>query len=651
MKRSKVFLLWAVLSVFMTCLPVAIASQNGYFSLQKYVTGTASTLRIWVDAKDTMTGEVTINGMDTAQPTTPFTFSWGDGQDNSGFFQQHHTYQDRTRNYVVKVTAHYAGGATDEAEILVFFVPPEVNPKPLPSSLSVTIPDHPVILGSNIPGYTYTPPSDLTAFDDSFFTVIPRATAEYVLSAAATIEEDLVNRNHLTVNGGFQQVILREPGSPGAQAVFVASPLAVFAGEHEFQGSFKWSVFFHETAHNFQLNSPADFRFGVKAGGRAAGYLAESVARIFQCATACELLNDSERYGLGQEISYDIGLSTIDMVKEIRGHYESYLSSGMHFCSWNDPSTTSDDPYDTFCTLATKFLVHAEDQDLGYRIPVKRMMKLLQTFDQEALAKYDPQHDSVQGATFRSTFMVAALSFAFKEDLRPEFRALNFPISDADYEELWQKADTDPADFSLNVTPDTLTVPSGGTATCSIGVAPLNGLTHTVDLRTRMTAPIAGVGLALSNRTVEPGGTATLTVTADPSVQPSSFSIRLQATGEYTAHAADIAVTVIWAPILSVTPLSYDFGNVKVKKSNSGSFKVQNNGKANLSISTSLTGPDASMFKLGGGGNKTIKPGKFATVKVTFKPTSTGLKQATLRITSNDPDSPITDIPLSGTGQ
>jgi hypothetical protein len=94
-----------------------------------------------------------------------------------------------------------------------------------------------------------------------------------------------------------------------------------------------------------------------------------------------------------------------------------------------------------------------------------------------------------------------------------------------------------------------------------------------------------------------------------------------------------------------------DFGNVKVKKSKSGSVKVQNNGKANLTIATLIIGPDASMFIVTGGGTKTIKPGKFVTLKVTFKPASTGSKQATLRITSNDPDTSMTDIPLNGTGQ
>jgi len=110
--------------------------------------------------------------------------------------------------------------------------------------------------------------------------------------------------------------------------------------------------------------------------------------------------------------------------------------------------------------------------------------------------------------------------------------------------------------------------------------------------------------------------------------------------------------TVTNGPDILVTPLTYDFGNVKVKKSKLASFKVQNNGKANLSIAALIMGPDASMFRLtSGGGNKTIKPGKFLTLKVTFKPTSKGTKHATLRITSNDPDTSLTDIPLSGTGQ
>lgn len=107
------------------------------------------------------------------------------------------------------------------------------------------------------------------------------------------------------------------------------------------------------------------------------------------------------------------------------------------------------------------------------------------------------------------------------------------------------------------------------------------------------------------------------------------------------------------APIISVTPMSNDYGNVKVKRSKTASFTVKNNGKANLSIMTStITGPDASMFAItGGSGAKTIKPGKSLTIRVAFKPTSKGLKSAKLEITSNDPVTPAIDVPLTGTGQ
>jgi DNA-binding beta-propeller fold protein YncE len=154
------------------------------------------------------------------------------------------------------------------------------------------------------------------------------------------------------------------------------------------------------------------------------------------------------------------------------------------------------------------------------------------------------------------------------------------------------------------------------------------------------------------------GDVVTLTATANAGYTLTNWSgdasgstnpITLTMDGNKTVTAN---FTVTNGPDILVTPLTYDFGNVKVKKSKSASFKVQNDGKANLTIATLMIGPDASMFRLtSGGGNKTIKPGKFLTLKVTFKPTSKGSKQATLRITSNDPDTPLTDIPLSGTGQ
>ncbi len=102
---------------------------------------------------------------------------------------------------------------------------------------------------------------------------------------------------------------------------------------------------------------------------------------------------------------------------------------------------------------------------------------------------------------------------------------------------------------------------------------------------------------------------------------------------------------------ISVKPTFYDFLGVKVKKSKTATFVVTNSSRANLTISMLTKGPDASMFKISGGGSKTIQPGKKLTIKVAFKPTSIGPKSATMEITTSDVVTPLVDIPLNGTGQ
>ncbi len=124
--------------------------------------------------------------------------------------------------------------------------------------------------------------------------------------------------------------------------------------------------------------------------------------------------------------------------------------------------------------------------------------------------------------------------------------------------------------------------------------------------------------------------------------------------------AQDISVVSDWSSVLtvkisvpdiSVTPAVYDYGNIKVKRSKKASFSVKNDGTVNLTLSSSIVGADASIFRIRiGGGSKKIKPGKTLTINVAFRPASAGSKEATLRITSNDPSQPIIDIPLNGTG-
>jgi hypothetical protein len=155
-----------------------------------------------------------------------------------------------------------------------------------------------------------------------------------------------------------------------------------------------------------------------------------------------------------------------------------------------------------------------------------------------------------------------------------------------------------------------------------------------------------------------PGQSITVTVRFSPTVAgvaSGSLTISHNATNQsspITISLSGIGINPN-APIISVTPTSNDYGNVKVKRSKTASFTIKNNGKTNLSILTStIAGPDAWMFAItGGNGAKTIKSGKSLTIKVAFKPTSKGSKSAKLEITSNDPVTLTIDIPLSGTGQ
>jgi hypothetical protein len=68
------------------------------------------------------------------------------------------------------------------------------------------------------------------------------------------------------------------------------------------------------------------------------------------------------------------------------------------------------------------------------------MMQLLQLFDSSMLDSYAPAENTEDAATFRSTLMVAALSYAFSQDLRGEFESLNFPIDDSTPEQLYEMA-------------------------------------------------------------------------------------------------------------------------------------------------------------------------------------------------------------------
>ena len=223
-------------------------------------------------------------------------------------------------------------------------------------------------------------------------------------------------------------------------ALWYTEPVCFAVGGDGLSRTVQWSSFLHEMGHNFTLNSPARYHYGGKIDGCANAILSETLAQIFQHATAYELVNGDKRSGLGRDIAWDIASSARASILAVRRAHERYIQSRCPFASWNDPKTPQDETFDTFMTLAYKFFVHAEKAKQGYRSPVKRMMALLQRFDADMERQYDAKHNTGQAAAFRSTLLVAALSHAFKTDLRNEFRELRFPLQDATFQRLLDMA-------------------------------------------------------------------------------------------------------------------------------------------------------------------------------------------------------------------
>ncbi len=113
-------------------------------------------------------------------------------------------------------------------------------------------------------------------------------------------------------------------------------------------------------------------------------------------------------------------------------------------------------------------------------------------------------------------------------------------------------------------------------------------------------------------------------------------------------------------PIIKVDPSTHDFGPVLKGSSSSHIFTISNEAGATADLSVSsiaISGGDSGLFSVTPGGTNActnlapiLAPSGSCTVTVTFSPAETTFKSTTLKIISNDPDKPVIDVALSGTG-
>jgi hypothetical protein len=404
------------------------------FDFKTDLFGPPSRINARVVACDPVTGTVRIEGGAAGLAGEPV-WSFGDGEVKAHWFPIEHTYATPRSTHIVKVSGVFRDGVTNSAELMVRFTAPSIERRVSSETVAVTIPSCDVALASRMPEYGFAP--TLTHFDNRVFTpAMPRSTLEYLLTVAATIQYGLVNSNLTLVDRGFRQILLRDPKAGGMYSIWYSTPIAFGVGDYGLQGAPEYSSFFHEMGHNFTLNFPAPYRYGGRIDGDANAIYSETLAQIFQHATAWEIINRAAEYGIPADLVFEIRQSARLSMAVVRSSYDRYVRSGAKFASWNDPTTPQDETFDTFMTVAYKFFAHAESGGRGYKTPTQRLCQFLGMFDADLHRQYSQIVMTEAAEEFRSTLFVAGLSHAFHEDLRSEFRTLRFPVDDRVYDQL-----------------------------------------------------------------------------------------------------------------------------------------------------------------------------------------------------------------------
>ncbi len=174
-----------------------------------------------------------------------------------------------------------------------------------------------------------------------------------------------------------------------------------------------------------------------------------------------------------------------------------------------------------------------------------------------------------------------------------------------------------------------------------------------------VTSAPAGVSCGTDcSQTYAAGTQVSLTAAASPGSVFSGWSGACTGPGTCTvtlSAARSVTATFNTAPAGSApnisAPSSYSFGETHLDSTSSRTIVVSNTGSTTLRV-TGITksGTDAGMFTVGVS-SFTVAPGGTYNLPVTFRPTSEGTKNATLRLSTNDPDTAVWQISLSGRGE
>ena len=284
---------------------------------------------------------------------------------------------------------------------------------------------------------------------------------------------------------------------------------------------------------------------------------------------------------------------------------------------------------------------------------------------------------NVSGADFSLSPSVPALPIVVQAGL-PVDVAIDYTPSDAG-------ADTGMLSVgSDDIDEPTVVVALNGTGapppTCDIDVAPLTLDFGSVSVGSMMTRsaeisnigagactvdslPVSGTGFAAGAGspptpfTLLPQDSVTASVNFGPSAEGVSNGTLAVGSDDPAEPIVNVTLTgtgaVPTGPCdIQVDPLGLDFGAVAVGSSKAAQAALSNQGAGDCSVS-SLSVSGSTDFALGGAAPAapfTIPAGASAMIPVVYTPSDTGDDAGTLDIASDDPDSPMLAVNLTGSG-
>jgi hypothetical protein len=168
-------------------------------------------------------------------------------------------------------------------------------------------------------------------------------------------------------------------------------------------------------------------------------------------------------------------------------------------------------------------------------------------------------------------------------------------------------------------------------------------------------ATITGTGFSLtgaSSFSLQPGASQTVTVRFVPG-GATSVGGTLRITSNDSASPASVTLSGTGvsanAPVIALSIISLEFGNVIAGQTKDLVVQVQNTGNAALTVS-SVSSSNARFSLANPGTPFSVGQGSFQNITVRFAPTAAGAQTGVLTLTNNDPARPSVSVSLSGTG-